>query len=406
MKHVVILGAGYAGLKVVHELQKRVIGDVKLTLVDRNNYHYEATDLHEVAAGTKKPSDISYPIADVVKPSVTTFIQDEVTALDLANQTVKLADHKDLTYDYLVCALGFVSESFGIPGVDEHALPMATLKEAEAIHQHLLAMMDKYQEVQDPSYLNIVIGGAGFTGIELVGALNDARKTLADRAGVQPSDIKINVIEASTHLLPMFSEKLATYGINLVKSFGVNLVTGARITKVDDGQVEFQQGDPEDAVTSTMEAKTIIWTTGVSGSPIIDEAGFSARRGRVIPSEHLTDNDHDNVYLIGDVAAVMPPDGNRPYPTTAQIALGMGKYVANDLASRLTNGQHLTTPFTYKSLGTVASVGNTHAFGEAMGHEVRGYMASATKKMIANESLFRVGGFREVMKKGRFDLYH
>lgn len=87
----------------------------------------------------------------------------------------------------------------------------------------------------------------------------------------------------------------------------------------------------------------------------------------------------------------MPPEGGRPYPTTAQVALGMGKYVAEDLANRIKNGSQLAKPFVYKSLGTVASVGNTRAFGGSNGHEYRGYVASALKKMIANESLYRVG---------------
>lgn len=407
MKQVVILGAGYAGLKVVHELQKHVGNTTHLTLVDQNNYHYEATDLHEVAAGNQEPEKISYPIADIVNPTVTTFIQDTVTGFDLDKKTVTLANHKALTYDYLVLSLGFVSETFGIPGVAENALPMTNLKQAEAIRDHIAAQMTKYQATKDPEYLHLIICGAGFTGIELAGALADGRKHFAAQAGVSPSDIKISVVEASTRLLPMFSEKLAAYGINLVKSLGVNLITGARISKVAPGVVEYQTKDGDTVTTTKLNARTIIWTTGVAGSPLVqaDEA-LKARRGRVIPSDHLTVTDHPDAYIIGDVAAVMPPDGQRPYPTTAQIALGMGKYTAADLAHRLKTGTPLAQPFRYKSLGTVASVGNTRAFGLAMGHEVKGYFASVTKKMIANESLFRIGGVSEALKKGRFDLYH
>ncbi|MGJ3805131.1 NAD(P)/FAD-dependent oxidoreductase, partial [Limosilactobacillus fermentum] len=225
--------------------------------------------------------------------------------------------------------------------------------------------------------------------------------------GVNPSQIKIEVVEASTRLLPMFSEKLANYGVNVVKGLGVELVTGARIQKVEPDKITYTMGKDEEETTGTTTGKTIIWTTGVSGSPIVqaDEA-LKARRGRSIPTDHLTVEGHDDAYIIGDVAAVMPPEGGRPYPTTAQIALGMGKYVAEDLANRIKNGSQLAKPFVYKSLGTVASVGNTRAFGEAMGHEYRGYVASALKKMIANESLYRVGGAGQVLRNGRFDLYH
>ena len=407
MKKVVVLGAGYAGLKVVHELQKRANGQVEITLVDKNNYHYEATALHEVAAGTLPPSKISYPVADIIKPAVTTFIQDEVTGFDLDDKTVSLKNHDALSYDYLVIALGFVSETFGVEGAEEYALPMANLEQAEAIHTHILKMMDEYNKTQDPDYLKLIVCGAGFTGIELAGVLADGRKEYADRAGVNPSQIKIEVVEASTRLLPMFSEKLANYGVNVVKGLGVELVTGARIQKVEPDKITYTMGKDEEETTGTTTGKTIIWTTGVSGSPIVqaDEA-LKARRGRSIPTDHLTVEGHDDAYIIGDVAAVMPPEGGRPYPTTAQIALGMGKYVAEDLANRIKNGSQLAKPFVYNSLGTVASVGNTRAFGEAMGHEYRGYVASALKKMIANESLYRVGGAGQVLHNGRFDLYH
>ena len=109
--------------------------------------------------------------------------------------------------------------------------------------------------------------------------------------------------------------------------------------------------------------------------------------------------------MVGDVAAVMPPNGKRPYPTTAQIALSMANYVAKDIAARV-KGIARPAAYVYKSLGTVASVGNTRAFGEASGHSFKGYPASVLKKMIMNKSLMELGGFKELFAKGRFDLYH
>lgn len=405
MKKIVVLGAGYAGLKTVVLLQKKLKDSVKITLVDRNDYHYEAADLHEVAAGMQKPSRISYLIKDLVKPQITTFIQDEVKKVNPDGHTVELANHqKPLSYDYCVIGLGFVSATFGINGVEENALPMTNVNEALAIYDHIVDKMKDYRKSQNPDDLNIIICGGGFTGIELAGALVDARPKLAEIAGVVPDKIKVTIIEASTRLLPMFSDKLAKYGINLVKNLGVTLLDGSRISKIEPGKVFFKHGD--DDQEQTMAAGTIIWTTGVSGSPIMAASGFNERRGRVMVTDHLTDPDHDDVYILGDVAAVMPPDSDRPYPTTAQIALSMADYTAEDIAARVKTGHHESKPFTYKSLGTVASVGNTRGFGEAMGHELKGYPASAMKKIIADRSLMEVGGLKELFAKGRFDLYH
>ena len=204
----------------------------------------------------------------------------------------------------------------------------------------------------------------------------------------------------------MFNEKLADYGINLLKKLEIEITTEARIQEIQPDTVLYQgAGDSEGDPLHKVEANTIIWTTGVSGSPVVAESGLQARRGRVMDTEHLTAPDHDDMYMVGDVAAVMPPNGKRPYPTTAQIALSMANYVAKDIAARV-KGIARPAAYVYKSLGTVASVGNTRAFGEASGHSFKGYPASVLKKMIMNKSLMELGGFKELFAKGRFDLYH
>ena len=119
---------------------------------------------------------------------------------------------------------------------------------------------------------------------------------------------------------------------------------------------------------------------------------------------NLTDPNHDDVYLLGDVSAVMDPSSNRPYPTTAQIALKMGSYAGKDILNQM-KGQP-SKPFSFKSLGSVASIGNTHAFGVVEKTEVTAYPASFIKKAIMDRSLFETGGVKEVMAKGRFDFYH
>lgn len=402
MKEIVVLGAGYAGLKTVHDLQKLINPEeAHITLVDKNAYHYEATELHEVASGTEPREKITYPIAEVVRPKYTTFIQDAVVKVVPEENKVVLEKHGDLKYDECVIALGFVSETFGVPGAKEHALEMVDIDTSLGIDDHIVAMMNKYRETQDPEYLKIIVCGAGFTGIELAGALVEGSKRYAKIAGVKPKDIQIIVVEAATRLLPMFSEKLADYGVNLIKKLGVKLLTGCMVKEIKPNEVCYQEGEDFKTVTG----KTIIWTTGVSGSPIMAESNFKARRGRVIVDDELLDQDYRNVYIIGDVAALMDKATNRPYPTTAQIATQMGAYVAKSIAARL-HGQKIG-PFVYKCRGTVASAGNTHGFGVVgKGNEVKGYPASVIKKMIMNKSLKDIGDWKQVMAKGRFDLYH
>ncbi|MGM0318955.1 NADH dehydrogenase [Enterococcus sp. AZ067] len=402
MKEVVILGAGYAGLRALHVLQGAKEA-FHITLIDKNDYHYEATDLHEVAAGTQPRDRICYPINDVVRPQKTTFVQKEVASIDRNQQVIVFKDQSTCTYDYLIVALGFESESFGIPGVEEHALEMVDVDSAENIYHHLLKQMKAYKETQNPDYLKIVVCGAGFTGIELLGSLVENRKTFAKTAGVKPEEIKLYCVEAVTRLLPMFDEKLSDYGIKNLVKWGVNFLTGKPIKAIKPGVVVYQN-DADTGATAELSAKTIVWTTGVSGSHVMAESDFSARRGRVMVNQDLTDPDHSNVYVVGDVSAVMDPATNRPYPTTAQIALKMGQHAGKNILRQM-NGEK-PADFHFESLGSVASIGNTHAFGLVGKMGIKGYPASVVKKAIMDRSLYQTGGVKEVLAKGRFDFYH
>ena len=400
-KHVVILGAGYAGLKTLRELQKGA-KDVEITLVDRNNYHYEATDLHVVAAGTQPAEKITYNIMDVVDEKMTTFIQGTVKTIDAATQTVALEDGQTINYDYLVVSLGFESESFGIPGVQEHALQMVDVKTALNVYEHIQEQMRQYKATQNEEFLKIVVCGAGFTGIELLGSLFENKPKFAEIAGVSADQIQIYCVEAVTRLLPMFNEKLANYGVQLLKDSAIHLLLGKPIKEIKPGAVVYQDNEAGDL--AELSAKTIIWTTGVSGSHVVGDSGFEARRGRVMVQPDLTDANHSNVYIIGDCSAVMDSETNRPYPTTAQIALKMGAHAAKNIQAQLKG--EATKPFSFKSQGSVCCVGNTRALGIVGKTDIKGYPASFMKKIIMNKALFETGGTKEMMAKGRFDLYH
>ncbi|WP_430602108.1 NADH dehydrogenase [Enterococcus sp. DIV0724b] len=400
-KHVVILGAGYAGLRALHELQKGN-NDLKITLVDQNDYHFEATDIHEVAAGIQTSERITYPIKDVVKSACTTFVQGRVEKIDSENQLVHLKDQEAISYDYLIVALGYESESFGIPGVEEFSLKMVDIPTSEKVYQHLTEQMEAYKETKDENCLKIVVCGAGFTGIELLGSLHEGKKKLAEIAGVDPEKIQLYCVEAVTRLLPMFSEKLGGYGIDHLKKWGVNFLVGKPIKEIKQDTVVYLD-NAETNELNELNAKTIIWTTGVSGSHVVGDSGFAAKRGRVMVNPDLTDAGHNNVYIIGDCSAVMDKESNRPYPTTAQISLKMGEHAGKNIKAQL-KGEP-TKEFTFKSLGSVASIGNSHAFGEVGKMEVKGYPASVIKKVIMDRSLFETGGIKEMLAKGRFDFY-
>lgn len=396
---IVILGAGYAGLKTAKQLQKKNV-NAEIILVNKNEYHYESTQLHEVAAGTEPGSKISFNIADVIDSNKVTFIQDEVTLIKKEEKKVVLAKKGEISYDYLVIALGFESETFGIPGVNEFSKPLVDIKTAEAARQYLDTNLANYAKSKNEADLSIAVCGAGFTSIEYLGEITNRIPKLAEKLNFPADKVKITCIEAMPTLLPMFSEKLGTYGIDVLKKRGVNFIVGTPIKEIKENTVVYEQ----EGELKELTANTVIWTTGVRGSAVVGESGFDERRGRVVVESDLSVAGFPEVFMIGDVSAVMDGDSGRPFPTTAQIALQQGAYLGNALAAKL-NSQSVEA-FTYKPLGTVASIGNNVGLGNVMSKEVKGYIGSIMKKNIINKSLVTTGGTKTLLKKGRFDYYH
>lgn len=396
---IVILGAGYAGLKTAKQLQKKNV-NAEIILVNKNEYHYESTQLHEVAAGTEPGSKISFNIADVIDSNKVTFIQDEVTLIKKEEKKVVLAKKGEISYDYLVIALGFESETFGIPGVNEFSKPLVDIKTAEAARQYLDTNLANYAKSKNEADLSIAVCGAGFTSIEYLGEITNRIPKLAEKLNFPADKVKITCIEAMPTLLPMFSEKLGTYGIDVLKKRGVNFIVGTPIKEIKENTVVYEQ----EGELKELTANTVIWTTGVRGSAVVGESGFDERRGRVVVESDLSVAGFPEVFMIGDVSAVMDGDSGRPFPTTAQIALQQGAYLGNALAAKLNNQSF--EAFTYKPLGTVASIGNNVGLGNVMGKEVKGYIGSIMKKNIINKSLVTTGGTKTLLKKGRFDYYH
>ena len=395
MADVVILGAGYAGIRAVKTLSKLAPKGTTLTVVDQNANHEERTQLHEVAAGTVPATKITFNIQQVL-PKDVQFIQSKVSKVDVSSKLVILENHAPLRYDYLIIALGFRSEDFGLPGAAENALPLDNVTSAETIAKTIELRVANYKQSQDPKDLTVIVAGAGFTGVELLGELTHSLPALAKKYDTPP--VKIISMEMATRILPMFDEKLANYAMDYLKSHGVTMMTGSKIAKIEPNAVFYADGDQEKKV----EGNTIIWTVGVSGSDVIADSGFNQRRNRVVVSNHLNLTDHPEVFIIGDVSAVMT-DAGRPYPTTAQISSQEGDHAGKNVAAAL-NGQPLTD-FVYKSKGTVASLGSQDGIAQiGKSHKYTGFIAKVLKRVITDKSLLEDANLSTMLKQGRWPL--
>ena len=397
-KKVLVLGAGYAGLQTVTKLQKELSADeADITLINKNKYHYEATWLHEASAGTLNYEDLIYPIESVIKEDKVKFINAEVTKIDRNAKKVE-TNHGIYDYDILVVALGFESETFGINGMKDYAFQIENIETARKLSRHIEDKFANYaaSKEKDDKDLSILVGGAGFTGIEFLGELTDRIPELCSKYGIDQSKVKLTCVEAAPKMLPMFSDELVNYAVNYLEDRGVEFKIATPIVACNEkGFVVEVNGEKQQ-----LEAGTSVWTAGVRGSKLMEESFEGVKRGRIINKQDLTIEGHDDIFVIGDCSAFIPAGEERPLPTTAQIAMQQGEHVAKSIKNIL-NGQ-AATDFEYVDRGTVCSLGAHDGVGIVYGRDITGKKAAFMKKVIDTRAVFKIGGVGLAFKKGKF----
>ncbi|MEC1291579.1 NAD(P)/FAD-dependent oxidoreductase [Bacillus mojavensis] len=399
---IVILGAGYGGLMTVTRLTKHVgPNDADITLVNKHNYHYETTWMHEASAGTLHHDRCRYQIKDVINQSRVNFVQDTVKAIKIDEKKVMLANG-ELQYDYLVIGLGAVPETFGIKGLKEFAFPIANINTSRVLREHIELQFATYniEAEKRPDRLTIVVGGAGFTGIEFLGELAARVPELCKEYDVDRSLVRIICVEAAPTVLPGFDPELVDYAVHYLEENGVEFKIGTAVQECTAEGVTVGKKDEE---PEQIKSQTVVWAAGVRGHPIVEEAGFENMRGRVKVNPDLRAPGHDNVFILGDSSLFINEDTDRPYPPTAQIAMQQGTTVAKNIAKLIKGGE--LEEFKPDIKGTVASLGEHNAVGVVYGRKLKGTPASFMKKVIDNRSLFLIGGLGLTLKKGKFKFF-
>jgi NADH dehydrogenase len=389
---IVILGAGYGGIVTAIRLQKELnYNEADVTLVNKHDYHYITTQLHMPAAGTDDPKNARVNILKLIDEFKIDFIKSTVQQIRPHDKKVIL-DDGTLSYDYLVIALGGEPETFGIPGMKEYAMNIRSINSVNLIREHIEYQFTRYKkEPHRRDYLTFVVGGAGFTGIEFVGELSDRVPELCKKNDIDPSLVKIYNIEAAPTALPGFDPELVEYAMNVLRNKGVEFKVGMAITECKPDGVVLADG-------SEIKAATIVWTGGIRGNRLIEEAGFETMRGRVKVDPYLRAPEYDHVYVIGDNSLIFNEEG-RPYPPTAQIAVQQGFTCSHNLVATI-RGEALK-PFKPQIKGTVASLGKGEAIGVVGKRKLKGFTAAMMKKLIDARYLYIIGGIPLVLRKTR-----
>jgi NADH dehydrogenase len=389
---VVILGAGYGGLMTAKGLAKELgYNEAEITLVNENSYHYITTKLHEPAAGTAHPDHARVSIPSVINTKRINFVQDRVTTIKLDEQEVQLENGEPLKYDYLVIGLGSAPETFGIKGLLENAFFIRNINSVRQIREHMEYMFSRYASEKKEELITIVVGGAGFTGIEYVGELVDRLPELCRDYDVPLEKVRIVNVEAAPTVLPGFDKELVDYAVKYLEGKGVEFLVNTPIEECTKDGVILKGG-------REIKAATVVWTGGVRGNKLVEESGIETMRGRVKVDEQLRAPGYENVFILGDSSLVF--NGERPYPPTAQISTQQGQYLGKQLAKVIRGGQ-ITEPFVYKPKGTVASLGRREAIGVVGNKKMTGGSAAFMKKVIDLRWLFLLGGLGLVLRKGK-----
>ncbi|MGZ0050629.1 NAD(P)/FAD-dependent oxidoreductase [Brevibacillus gelatini] len=388
---ILILGAGYGGLLTTLQLQKKLnYNEAEITLVNKHNYHYITTWLHEPAAGTASADHARVNLEGLLNEDKVQFVKGTVQSIQPNEQSVTLENGDVLTYDYLVIGLGSEPETFGIEGLKEHAFSIRSINAVRQIREHIEYMFAKYKnEPHRTDYLTFVVGGAGFTGIEFCGELGDRLPELCQEFDVDPELVKVYCIEAAPTALPGFDPELVQYAMDVLERKGIEFKIGTPIKQCTADGVLLATGEE-------IKSKTVIWAAGVRGNSIVEKAGFEVMRGRVKVDEYLRAPGYENVFVVGDCALIFNEEG-RPYPPTAQIAVQEGETLGENLAA-LIRGE-LPQKFVPHLQGTLASLGKGEGIGQVGSKKLFGSTAAMMKKASDLRYLYKIGGVGLALKK-------
>lgn len=358
--HVVIVGGGFGGLEAAKKLGKQ---PVRVTVIDRNNYHLFQPMLYQVSTSGLAPAEIAAPIRDTLHKNKqnTRVLMGEVDGVDTRQQLVHMQNQPPLHYDYLILATGATSNYFGHPEWEPNSPGMKTLADGLEVQQTMLGTFEAAEKEPDERVrkrlLTYVFIGGGPTGVELAAASAVHVKHIltGNFQRIGPGDARLVLVQGADRVLPMFRPELTAKVEKKLKELGVEVITGVHVTELDEHGVRVGE--------EYIETDNAFWLAGVKASPAGQWLGAEVDRGgRVKVQDDLSVPGHPNVFAIGDTACVMQ-DG-KPLPGVAQPAIQGGHYVAAVIADRVAGRGH-QKPFKYFDKGSMAVVGHTYAVVES-----------------------------------------
>ena len=373
-KRVIIIGAGFGGLQLAQSLADK--DDFQVVLIDKNNYHQFQPLFYQVATAGIEPSAISFPLrlAFHNHPNIHVRVA-SVTKIISESNTIE-TNLGDISYDFLVMAIGADTNFFGNQNIAEKALPMKSVGEALGLRNRLLESFEKAlvsdNQEDRVGLLNIVVVGGGPTGVELSGTLAEMKKHVLpkDYPELDFELMQIYIVESGTELLGPMSKNAQTKSKEYLEQLGVNVMLNSRVSDFDGLYVHFADG-------SKIRTNNLVWAAGVKANAIEGiNPSIIMRGGRMKVNNYSQVDGYQNIFALGDVALMTEEKFPNGHPQVAQPAIQQGKLLAKNLVSLIRGNQ--PKPFKYRDLGSMATVGRNLAVVDLPFLKFQGFLAWLT----------------------------
>jgi NADH:ubiquinone reductase (H+-translocating) len=370
---VVIVGGGFAGVYAARHLERRLPADRPIVLFSQENHLVFTPLLGNVVGSSINPMHVVWPIRQMVRRVACRTAA--VTGLDLTAREVLYQTpggrQARQPFDHLVLACGSVVNLNIVPGMAAHGWPLKTMGDALVLRNHVIGLLEKAQVEPDEDrrrlLLSVVVVGGGFSGVEVAGEIADLL-TASRRyyRGIPPGEIQVTLLHSRDRLLPELPESLGEFTRRKMTERGIAVRLNARAAAVTEGGVRLHGG-------GEVAAATVVCTIGNTVNPLVKEAALPLDGGRVKAGPDLRVAGHENVWALGDCAAVPNAFDGQPSPPTAQFAVRQAKALAKNLAAAAAGKP--AEPFRFKPLGAFASIGERRAVGQVFGMKFSGFPA-------------------------------
>lgn len=371
---VIVVGGGFAAVQFAKTLRKKLhASECEILLFNRENHMVFHPLLADVAGASITPDSAAAPLRQML-PGVGCRTE-RVERIDLSSSEIEFDDGTGaltrLHFDHVVVACGAESNLGIIPGMTDHAFPFKVMRDAIDLRQHIVRQMEQAEASSDPDHrrwhLNFIVVGAGFSGVEVAGEINElVRSSTRFYRNFRKDDVVVTLVHSQDQILPEVAPKLRDFASKKMRKAGVSMLLNTRAVAATPEGIQLNDG-------RMLRGATIVCTIGTSISPLVQHLDVPKERGRIRTTSEMRIEGQPNAWAIGDCAHIVNAFDNKPSPATGQFAERQGRQAALNLV-RILKGE-ATKPFYFEALGQLCSIGGYQAVAEMMGFRISGFLA-------------------------------